>query len=123
MRMWMVNPEVLCRRHLLGEHSEIHKHRHVFEKRISIKNRILKGQIEPLSMKERHDELVSEMLKRSYKHNSEYIQPDISYLSPDERNFRVNREGALSDLLERCEECRRRYNELKRDEDINNGSQ
>ena len=24
MRMWMVNPEILCRKHLLGEHVELH---------------------------------------------------------------------------------------------------
>ena len=26
MRMWMIDPKLLCRKHLLGEHGEIHKH-------------------------------------------------------------------------------------------------
>lgn len=26
MRMWMIDPKLLCRKHLLGEHNEIHKH-------------------------------------------------------------------------------------------------
>lgn len=24
MRMWVVNPKILCRKHLLGEHVELH---------------------------------------------------------------------------------------------------
>ena len=62
MRMWMVNPKILCRKHLLGEHGEIHKHRHNFVKQHSITKRIELGQIEPSSMESRHDELVKEMI-------------------------------------------------------------
>ena len=50
MRMWMIKPELLCRQHLLGEHSEIHKHKHNFEKGHSIKGRLYPiSQKEPLS--------------------------------------------------------------------------
>jgi hypothetical protein len=106
MRMWMIDPVLLCRKHLLGEHGEIHKHRHNFEKKHSIKNRILKGQIEPLSMKTRHDELAEEMLKRGFRHDSEYSMPDISYLDDFERNFKVNKKQSIEDLHERCSDCR-----------------
>ena len=34
MRMWMISPEWLCRKHLIGEHGEIHKH-HSIAKRIA----------------------------------------------------------------------------------------
>ena len=30
MRMWMLNPELLCKKHLLGAHGELHKHRTQF---------------------------------------------------------------------------------------------
>jgi len=40
MRMWMIDPSLLCRKHLLGEHNEIHKHRHNFEKHHSVTGRI-----------------------------------------------------------------------------------
>ncbi|MFW6247177.1 MAG: hypothetical protein ACOC22_03345 [bacterium] len=30
--MWGINPELLCKKHLLGEHGEIHKHRYNFVK-------------------------------------------------------------------------------------------
>lgn len=98
----MIDPHILCRNHLLGEHNEIHKHRHSFVKKHRMKGRI--GQIEPASMQFRHDELVKEMLNRGYNHNSPYEQPDISYL-PD---MKVDKEKALKDLLDRCKECKKR---------------
>lgn len=105
MRMWMVEPKLLCRKHLLGEHGEIHKHRHNFVKKHSIAKRIEMGQIEPSSMKSRHDALAEEMLRRGFNHKSPYEMPDISHLSDKERLFRVDVEQSKRDLRERCREC------------------
>lgn len=102
MRMWMVDVRILCRKHLLGEHGEIHKHRHNFVKRHRMDGRA--GQIEPESMSSRHDELAEEMLRRGYKHESPYIQPDVSYLP----EMKVDADEALADLIDRCDECRKR---------------
>jgi len=102
----MIDPELLCRKHLLGEHGELHKHRHNFVKQHSISGRIFPiVQIEPESMKARHDELVREMLRRGCNHNSPYEQPDLSYLPGDERYARVDLEESLMDLVERCGDC------------------
>jgi len=79
--MWMCNPKILCRLHLLGEHNELHKHRHIFVKKQDVSTRIKRGQIFPEKMKERHDELADEMLRRGYKHESPYVQPDVSYIN------------------------------------------
>lgn len=105
MRMWMVDPRILCKKHLLGEHGEIHKHRHNFEKRHSMNKRIELGQIEPSSMKIRHDILAEEMLRRKYNHQSPYEQPDISYLPESQQTFMVDVDSSLRDLLNRCSEC------------------
>jgi hypothetical protein len=106
MRMWMVDPKLLCRKHLLGEHGEIHKHRHNFVKKHSISKRVFPiAQIEPLSMKSRHDELAAEMLSRGYNHESPFEQPDLTYLPENERNARVNIDNSLKDLKTRCLEC------------------
>ena len=106
MRMWMVNPKLLCRKHLLGEHGEIHKHRHNFVKQHSISKRVSPVvQIEPVSMKWRHDELAAEMLRRGFNHHSPFEQPDISYLPEVERNAKVNLSISYDDLRERCPEC------------------
>ena len=104
MRMWMVDPKLLCRKHLLGEHNEIHKHRHNFVKHHSIAGR--KGQIDPAKMEERHNALVIEMREREYNHKSPYEQPDLSYYDLD--GFIVDTNVSLQDLSERCVECAER---------------
>ena len=68
MRMWPVEPENLCNQHLLGEHFELHKFRHMFVKKQDVSTRMRKNQIFPNRMQERHDELVDEMQRRGIKH-------------------------------------------------------
>ena len=112
MRMWKVDPKLLCRQHLLGEHSEIHKHRHNFVKQHSIAKRISPVvQIEPQNMEQRHDELVTEMLARGYNHNSPYSQPDLSHLKDEERFAQIDINHSLADLSSRCSECAKRIKE------------
>lgn len=109
MRMWMVSPKLLCDKHLLGEHGEIHKHRHVFEKGWSIEGRITGDpQIEPLSMKSRHDELAEEMLARKMNHKSPYSMPDLSkYDMKMLSKAIVDKIKAYTDLISRCSNCNR----------------
>jgi hypothetical protein len=109
--MWLVNPKILCKNHLLGEHSEIHKHRHNFVKGHKMEGR--QGQIQPDLMQLRHDELAEEMLRRGFKHESPYEQPDIT----NYRHIKVDKEKALSDLLNRCEECKKRLEETTKEDD------
>jgi len=112
MRMWMIDAKLLCRNHLLGEHSEIHKHRPSFVKRHRIDRRIAPiVQIEPESMENRHETLAVEMMRRGYKHNSPYEQPDLSYLSDEQRCAKVDLAISLIDLAERCPECLKRMRE------------
>lgn len=60
MRMWMLPPEMMCMKHIVGEHGEIHKHLHNFEKKHNLSGRISPiVQISPYLMKQRHDELVA----------------------------------------------------------------
>lgn len=109
MRMWGVNPKLLCRNHLLGEHNEIHKHRHNFVKKHRITKRIKPVvQIEPENMKKRHDELAEEMISRGYKHQSPYEQPDLSHLTNEERYAKIDLNISINDLVQRCVECEKR---------------
>ena len=105
MRMWMLDPKLLCRKHLLGEHGEIHKFRHNFTKKHKMDGR--KGQIAPEQMQRRHDELALEMRRRGYNHNSPYEQPDVSYLP----EMLVDVKKSIADLTHRCEECKLRIEE------------
>jgi len=108
MRMWMIDPRLLCRKHLLGEHGEIHKHRHNFVKRHKIDGRLSPiVLIEPASMKTRHDELANEMILRGYNHKSPYELPDLSYLPLAQQSAKANVRHNLRDLSSRCAECKK----------------
>lgn len=105
MRMWMIDPKLLCNKHLLGEHGEIHKHRHNFVKGHSIAGRIFPiVQIEPASMQSRHDALVCEMTIRGMNHNSPYEQPDLSFYE-EIADVKVNVSESHKDLISRCAHC------------------
>ena len=106
MRMWMINPKYLCRKHLLGEHGEIHKFRHNFVKKHSISGRVSPVvQIEPESMKTRHDELADEIIRRGMNHKSPYELPDLSYLPDWDRYAMVDPVTSWNDLKNRCPHC------------------
>lgn len=107
--MWMIDVRLLCKNHLLGEHGEIHKHKHVFEKKWKINGRIKPFiAIVPQDMKIRHDELVGEMIRRGYNHKSPYEMPDISYLPEEYKNVKIDLSYNLLDLITRCLECHKR---------------
>jgi hypothetical protein len=113
MRMWGINPKFLCRKHLLGEHNEIHKHRHNFVKKHRITKRISPiVQIEPENMKKRHDELAKEMIDRGYNHKSPYAQPDLSHLIDNERYAKIDVNISIRDLIQRCPECEKRIKNI-----------
>lgn len=108
MRMWLIDPKLMCNQHLLGCHGELHKHLHNWQKKHSVTGRIEGNAMEPLSYKARHDLLAEEMLARGMNHKSPLEQPDFSYLPAEQREYKVN--VRLNELLimERCEECKRR---------------
>lgn len=102
MRMWMVNPEWMCRQHLTGEHGEIHKFRHNFVKGHSYAKRVAWNQIEPSAMERRHDELAAFL----GNHKSPYEQPDAY---GDGWGVRVDRDASLMLLLTKCPACRAKF--------------
>jgi len=108
MRMWMVNPEILCNQHLLGEHAELHKHLWCWRKKHRIDKRIAGNAIEPSSYKDRHDALEAEMKRRGMKPKSPIEQPDFSYLSKEQIEFKVDVSASLSELTRRCSDCSER---------------
>lgn len=109
MRMWLVDPKLMCRQHLLGEHVEIHMFVGFVKKGKSIKGFIDKGLLEPSMITKRHDDLVHEMLKRGYNHKSPLIVPDEFYKMDDFlcENI-VDVDESLNELFMRCDECRKR---------------
>ena len=114
MRMWMVDPKIMCRQHLLGEHAELHMLIGTLQKGISVKGYLDDNLMEPESMYSRHDELVAEMGARGYNHKS-----PMKLLSVN-MSRKIDREAALRELLRRCPECRSGYNQLKYQESLTN---
>ena len=108
----MVDPGILCRQHLLGEHNELHKFIGHLNLERQIDRYIENNCLEPQSIRQRHATLVLEMEQRGYKHHTplpNYIQ--ISHLPPEVRTYKVDASASLLDLLNRCPVCRGRYHD------------
>ena len=110
MRMWMCNPSIMCKNHLLGEHKEIHMLVGAIQKKKRLDNYIKNNCLELTAIESRHNELVEEFLMRGWDsgicHNSPIEYYDYSYLDPHIIEHKVNKEESLKDLITRCKECR-----------------
>lgn len=106
MRQWMIDPSKMCVKHLLGEHVEHHMFVGALNKRKTLTGYIENNLLEPKSLVVRHNALVAEMLKRGFKHNSPLDEPDISYLSDDQKNARIDKLSADTELFSRCKKCK-----------------
>lgn len=113
MRMWMINPKILCKKHLTGEHVETHMFVGAINKGKSIAGHTIMNQAEPQKLMQRHDELAAEMLARGYKHESPLIKPQLEKLPRGTLLAKVNKKAALADLLARCLDCKTNYLKLK----------
>jgi hypothetical protein len=108
MRMWMVEPAVMCDQHLLGEHVELHMLAGTLARKRSIDGFIANGLLEPESMHERHLALADEMLRRGFRHKSPLPEVDLAYLPAIAVSARVDAVAAARDLGQRCARCRAR---------------
>lgn len=118
MRMWMVDPRIMCRQHLLGEHVEHHMFVGSIAKGLDMTGYLKLNLLEPASLFKRHEELVEEMGKRGYNHKSPLLCPPCAPVVPErvyigvERvwsiGVKVDRDASLAELLRRCPECRAR---------------
>jgi hypothetical protein len=106
MRMWMVNPKMMCHYHLLGEHRELHAIVGSLRIQNSFQGYIDNNLVEVKSIEERHEWITEEMTVRGYKHRSPLEKPNFDYLPDEHKNFRVDRESSFNDLYSRCEMCR-----------------
>ncbi|MBN2137184.1 MAG: hypothetical protein JW720_05210 [Sedimentisphaerales bacterium] len=106
MRMWMVDPSVMCNKHLLGEHVECHMLAGHLQRKRGITNYIRLNLLQPKSLRERHDQLALEMEDRGMVHKSPLPEFDLSYLPEEHRAYTVNTDESLAELSRRCRECR-----------------
>lgn len=95
MRMWMFSPAILCNKHLVAEHVELHMIVGALRKRKKLDGYVTSNAIEPKSIRKRHVAIVKEMKYRGYKHQSALPKFSIAYLPPHVKNAKVNRSKAL----------------------------
>lgn len=109
MRMWGVNPKFLCRKHLLGEHLELHMFLGTIKKGVSIKGFVKNGLIDTSKLEQRHNELVEEMANRGYKHKTPLSYKDNLHIG------KIDTNNSINELNKRCKDCRERINKFKED--------
>lgn len=109
MRMWMVEPHLMCNNHLLGEHNELHmllgtieNHPHGDE---VLEGLAEKEMVDLSSLEGRHGELVGEMEKRGMNHQSPLVP--VPEKLPDFGGS-VNPEENKEELSGKCRSCRKR---------------
>lgn len=111
MRMWMVDPAIMCRKHLLGEHVETHMFYGSMNKGINLDGYIANNLLEADSLATRHEALAKEMVRRGYRHHSpmlpENVQTILEYYPKRVLASTVDVAASLEDLLARCPDCRR----------------
>jgi ribosomal protein L44E len=102
--MWMVDPKILCNRHLLGEHVELHMFVGTINHDIALTGYGKNGLVEVHNIRSRHAELVKEMKRRGMNHKSPL---------PGFKMFKfgqVNKSKNMKELANRCENCKDRIN-------------
>ncbi len=96
----MVNPRLMCRKHLLGEHVELHMLVACMRNGISLQGFFDNKLIETHNVIRRHEQLVREMKRRGFQHRSPLN--DV----PRQRGGCVDRRANLAELARRCAKCR-----------------
>jgi hypothetical protein len=102
MRQRLVDPRLLCTKHLLGEHVEHHMFVGTIRRGISLGGYLDGGLLDTRTLGTRHDELAGEMLRRGMRHNS----PLASFSCPPAGA--VDPFANLEELARRCPACRSR---------------
>ncbi len=109
----MVNPKIMCRKHLLGEHVEIHMFASGLKRQINMSGYLNNNLLEPKSLRSRHQLLVKEMNERGYKHNSKLkMDFDINYLNAL-KSRKVDVKKSVIELMSRCNDCKERSLKFK----------
>lgn len=108
MRQWLVDPRMLCNKHLLGEHLEHHMMIGSIIKKRSIAGFIEKGLIDPQTIYKRHNQLIKEMKSRGMNHQS-----PLPVVALPKVKGRVNIDANILDLQNRCTSCRKLIKEIQ----------
>jgi hypothetical protein len=103
VRMWNVDPQLMCNKHLMGEHVEMHMFVGTVRAGKSLDGYIRDQLVEPQHIKARHDAVAAEMVARGLNHRTPIDEnPDTGLVAT------IVPERALRELVTRCPDCRDR---------------
>lgn len=105
MRMWKVDPKLLCGKHLAGEHVEMHMFVGSLNRGIKHYGYTAQGLVEVHRIKERHDVLAAEMERRGMNHKSPLTEEEMHFDHKKHVGY-VDEEFNLWELARRCFNCR-----------------
>jgi len=99
----MVDPRAMCRRHLLGEHVELHMAVAWIRCGRAVDGWVDGNCLEPASIGARHTDLATEMAYRGWNHASPLVQPLIGARQQPEA--RIDKAAAERELARRRKDC------------------
>lgn len=106
MRMWCTPFEVMCDKHLLGEHVETHMFKGTIEKGKSVQGFIDDGLFDPRTLIKRHGEIAREMKHRRMNHNSPLVKgPDLKLKLAAMPDGKIDVPRNIRELARRCPDC------------------
>lgn len=106
MRMWNVPVDLMCDKHLRGEHVETHMFVGSISKGKSLTGFIQDGLFYGPELQQRHDDLAAEMLARGGNHNSP-LEGFSGYLQKENH---IDVQSNIRELARRCPDC---YDRIK----------
>ena len=108
MRIWDIPVEVLCRKHLLGEHNECHSIFNIITKGLkgfAKHPEVMRWRGKLMALVVRHGDMVEEMQRRGYNHKSPLAMPDGDLGGIWLHEQWQSTEKQIELLRARCPEC------------------
>jgi len=101
MRMWNVDPRVMCNQHILGEHLEVHMFVNAIIAGKKLDGFIRNGKVEVRNLRTRHYQLVKQMEHLGMNH----LSPLPVFTNPYVEDGEVDLKESLRTMAFRCFKC------------------
>jgi hypothetical protein len=108
IRMWMVDPRIMCTRHLCQEHCEIHRLVANLRKGRNVRKYLLQQVIDISSIYARHEEIEDEIIARGGKLDSPLSAVECVAFARWYGSVTINMSRSLSDLSSCCKQCQKK---------------
>ena len=110
IRMWAVHPKVMCRKHLMEEHNNLHKFVGMINKDTDLSKYREERFLDPKALPHRHGLIIKEFQRRGIKHTTPLSSKDINTVKLDWNDTRNKLDSYkdINEMYDNCKQCRRR---------------